>query len=170
MTYCLDQQETLWLDVYGELASENRSTWEKHLEGCKLCREERDRLLGLFEKVKEEMTVPSLSHLNAVALRNAVTRRIKDQHDRSWWRKPFLGGYIKPVHALAACCLLLVALGWFGLKGSQYTTPLKTISGLGSEEQLIVKNLDLLENLDMLEEMETLEKLDQLMGRGETTT
>jgi hypothetical protein len=167
MKYCLDRQETLWLDVYGELAPENRSTWEEHLEGCKLCRQERDRLLGLFEKVKTEMNVPSLSHLDAAALRNAVTRRIKDQHDRSWWRKPFLGGYIKPIHALATCCLLLLAFGWFGLKGSQYTTPVKTVSSIGLKEQLIVQDLDLLENLDMLEEMETLEKLDQLMRRGE---
>ena len=70
---------------------------------------------------------------------------------------------------MAACCLLIVAFGWFGLKGSQQTTRVGTISDHGAKEQLIVSDMDLLENLDLLEEMDTLEKLDQVMGKRETT-
>jgi hypothetical protein len=65
--------------------------------------------------------------------------------------------------------MLIVAFGWFGLKGLQHTASVQTVSDLGIEEQMIAKDLDLLENLELLEVMDTLEKLGQVMDRGETT-
>jgi hypothetical protein len=58
---------------------------------------------------------------------------------------------------------LIVVFGWFGLKGPQQATRVGTISELGGQEQVIVREIDLLENLDLLEEMDTLEKLDQVL-------
>ena len=169
MKCCSDRQETLWLDVYGELSPEIRPAWEKHLETCRGCSYEREVLFQLLENVKEAMPVPSLSHKDAEALQNDITRKLKEKQGNTWFRKPFLSGYIRPIHALAACCMLIVAFGWFGLKGLQNTTSVQTVSDLGIEEQMIAKDLDLLKNLELLEEMDTLEKLGQVIDRGGTT-
>jgi hypothetical protein len=62
-----------------------------------------------------------------------------------------------------------VAFGWFGLKGLLPTTAVQTLSERQKEEQMIAKDLDLLENLELLEEMDTLEKLGHVMNRRNTT-
>jgi Putative zinc-finger len=169
MKYCREWQETLWLDVHGELSPQVRLEWEKHLEGCRPCHQERIQLLHLLKNVNEAVPEPSLSHEDAGALYNAISGQLKEEHrGRARRRKSFFEGYMKPVHALAACCLLIVVLGWFGLKGLQQNTRIGTISDSGSKEQLIAMDMDLLENLELLEEMDTLEKLDRVMGKGET--
>ena len=164
MKHCSEWQETLWLDVYGELSPQVRLKWEKHLEGCRHCYQERTQLLHLLKNVNEAVPEPSLSHEDTGDLYNAITGKlIEEQRGKARRRKPFFHGYIKPIHALAACCLLIVVFGWFGLRGPRQTTRVGTISDLGSQEQVIVKEIDLLENLDLLEEMDTLEKLDQVL-------
>lgn len=169
MECCREWQETLWLDVHGELSPKVRLEWEKHLEGCRPCYQERTQLLQLLKNVTEAVPEPSLSHEDAGALYNAVTGKLKEERaDKAWPRKSFFDGYIKPIHVLAACCLLIVAFGWFGLKGFQQTTRIGIVSDLGVKEQLIATDMDLLKNLELLEEMDTLEKLDQVMEKRET--
>jgi hypothetical protein len=169
MKHCNKWRETLWLDVHGELSPQVRLKWEKHLEDCRPCNQERTQLLQLLKNVNEAVPEPSLSHEDAGALYNAITGRLKEEYptkDR-WWKWIF-EGYIKPVHALAVCCLLIVTFGWFGLKGSQQSARVGTIFDTGAKEQLIATDMDLLENLKLLEEMDTLEKLDQVIGKKET--
>jgi len=164
MDYCREWQETLWLDVHGELTPDERLEWDKHLEICRPCYQERERLLWMLKNVTEAMPEPTLSHEDAGALYNAVTGKLRGEHrGNARFRKWFFDGYIKPVHALAACCLLIVAFGWFGLRGPQQTTRVGTISDSGGQEQSIVQNIDLLENLELLEEMDTIEKLDRVL-------
>jgi hypothetical protein len=171
MKHCREWQETLWLDVHGELSPQVRLKWEKHLEECRLCYQERTQLLHLLKHVNEAVPEPSLSHEDDSALYNAITGKLKEEHHRrkTRQRKSFFEGYIKPIHALAACCLLIVVFwGWFGLRGFQQTTRIGTVSDRGGQEQLIATDMDLLENLELLEEMDTLEKLDRVMGKRET--
>jgi hypothetical protein len=169
MKHCDEWQETLWLEVHGELSPQVRLKWEKHLEECRSCYQERTQLLHLLKNVNEAVPEPSLSHEEAGTLYNAITGRLKEERrGKTGRRRSFFEGHIKPIYALAACCLLIVAFGWFGLKGSQQTTRVGTISDPGAKEQLIVTDMDLLKNLDLLEEMDTLEKLDQVMGKRET--
>ena len=166
MKNCRHWQETLWLEVYGELEPEEQIEWENHLATCNGCLHERKRLIHLFENIKEAMPEPSLSRETSRALQTAVTEKLREKQRRSWWRNPFLAGYIKPLHVAAVCGMLVVAFGWFGVKGIRHSQTVELASDLGTEEKMIVKHIDLLENLDLLEEMETLEKLDQVMGRG----
>lgn len=169
MKHCDEWQETLWLDVHGELSPQVRLKWEKHLEECRPCYQERTQLLHMLKHVNEAVPETSLSHEDADVLFNAITGKLKEENcDKNRWRKWIFEGYIKPIHALAACCLLIVAFGWFGLKGPQQTTRVGTIPDSGVKEQLIATDMDLLENLELLEEMDTLEKLDQVMGKKET--
>jgi len=169
MKNCHHWQETLWLEVYGELGPEEQLKWENHLATCNACFQERKHLTHLLENVKEAMPEPSLSRGSARALHAAITEEIREKHRRAWWRNPFLAGYIKPLHVAAVCGMLVVAFGWFGVRGIQHTQTLKIASDVGMEEKMIVKYIDILENLDLLEEMDTLEKLDQVMGRKNIT-
>lgn len=164
MKHCREWKETLWLDVYGELSPEMRLKWEKHLQGCRACCQERTQLVHLLKNINEAFPKPSLSHEESGALYNSITEKLKREHPgQTRRRKSFFEGYIKPIHALAACCLLIVAFGWFGLRGPHQTTRVGTISDSGGQEQLIVKEIDLLENMELLEEMDTIEKLDQVL-------
>ena len=169
MKHCPDFQEMLWLDVYGELALEERPAWEKHLETCNGCSQEREHLLHLIKNVKEAMPEPSLSPENARTLYNAITGKLMEKQDKTWLQRSFLGGHIRPIHALAAGCLLFIALGWFGLRGLYRPTSVQTISNHGVEEQMIAQDLDILENMELLEEMDTLEKLVQIMDGRDST-
>jgi len=135
MKHCSEWQETLWLDVYGELSPQVRLKWEKHLEGCMHCYQERTQLLQLLKNVNEAVPEPSLSHKDTGDLYSAITGKLVEEKRgkaRRW--KSFFHGYIKPIHALAACCLLIVVFGWFGLRGLQQTTRVGTISDLGGQE------------------------------------
>lgn len=165
MKNCRHWQETLWLEVYGELGPEEQQKWENHLSTCEACLQERKRLIHLLENVKEAMPEPSLSRESARALHTAIAEKLRENHHRAWWRNPFLAGYIKPLHVAAVCGMLVVVFGWFGVRGIQDARTVKIVSDAGVEEKMIVNHIDILENLDLLEEMDTLEKLDQVMGR-----
>jgi len=171
MNWCRKWQETLWLDVYEELPPIKHAKWKQHLESCISCRQERIRLLHLLKDVKKTMPEALLSGKDADVIHNNVMEKLSAQRNRKAWRQQsFFKGYIKPVYALAACCVLLAAFGWFGFKEFHQTTRVGTIPSIGTNEQLIAKDMDLLENLDLLKEMDTLKKLNQVMGTGKKTT
>ena len=67
------------------------------------------------------------------------------------------------IPALAAASLLIVAVGWFAINKVQSPSSLQNFSGLKSEEQVIIKDLEVIDNLDFLEEMDTLRKLVQVV-------
>lgn len=173
MNYCRKWQETLWLDVYGELPPKENTKWKQHLETCRPCCQERERLLHLLQNMTKAMPEAFLDNKDAGAFHNNIMKNLKAQrasNGKAWWQQSFFKGHIKPVYALAVCCLMIVAIGWFGLKELHQTTRVGALSNLGTKEQLIPEDLDLLENLDLLKEMDTLEKLEQVMGRGKNTT
>ncbi len=166
MNHCRKWQKTLWLDVYGELSPTSREKWQQHLEGCTSCRQERERLVHLLKDVTKAVPEASLSPEDANVFHNNVMEKLRAQRKKAWRQRSFLKGYIKPVYVLAACCLILAAFGWFGMKEFHQKTRVGMISSSGTNEQLITKDMDLLENLDLLQDMDTLKKLDQVMGKG----
>jgi hypothetical protein len=171
MNWCRKWQETLWLDVYGELPPRKYAKWKQHLESCISCRQERRRLVLLLEDVKKTMPEALLSVKDADVIHNNVMEKLSAQRNRRAWRKQsFFKGYIKPVYALAASCAVLAVFGWFGFKEFHQKTRIGTISSIGTNEKLMTKDIDLLENLDLLKEMDTLKKLDQVMGKGKKAT
>ena len=171
MNDCRKWQETLWLDVYGELPPLMHAEWKQHLEGCISCRQERKRMLHLVNDITEAMPEAFLSSKDAGVFHNNVMGKLNAQYPKkARRRRSFFKGYIKPVYALAACSLVLAVFGWFGFKEFHQTTRVGTISSLGMNEQMIAKDMDLLENLDLLMEMDTLKKLDQVMRTGKKAT
>lgn len=169
MKPCPDHKETLWLDVYGELDPNERPAWEKHLETCEGCRQERKQLLRLLETVKAAMPSPALSREKAGALASSITRKLRGEREETWWQKRLIGIPHRLIPALAAASILIVAFGWFSIKGLRSPSSMRSISNLQSEEQILVKDLDIVKNLELLEEMDTLQKLVQAVDQGDVT-
>ena len=167
MKPCPDHNETLWLDVYGELDPNERPAWEKHLETCEGCRQERRQMLRLLKAVKVNMPSPALSREKAGALVRSITQKLREKREEKWWRKQLWGIPNKFIPALAAASILIVVFSWFSMKGPKSPSSMRTISNLKSEEQILVKNFDIIQNLELLEEMDTLQKLVQVIDQGD---
>ena len=167
MKPCPDYKETLWLDVYGELDPNERPAWERHLETCEGCRQERKQLVRLLQTVKGTMPSPTLSREEAEALAASITRKLRGEREETWWRKRVWGIPNRLVPVLAAASILIVALGWFSMKGLRSPSSIGSISHLKTEEQILVKDLDIIKDLEFLEEMDTLQKLVQVVDQGD---
>ena len=163
MKPCQDHQETLLLDVYGELAPGEREAWEKHLEACAGCRHERERLHQFLQKIKEVMPAPSLEPEKAGALADTIMKDLQREKEKTWWRGRRWGIPNRLVPALAAACLVILAFAWFGTREVETPSTLRTGGRLTSEQQMIAKDLEVIRNLELLEEMEVLEKLVQVV-------
>ena len=166
MKPCEDHKETLWLDVYGELIAEDRAALERHLAGCEGCRQERERLLRLLGRLKEAMPAPTLSPQEGSALTDAIQRDLRKEREKTWWGKQRFGLPRQFIPALVAACLVVVAIGWFTLRGLKPPSSIEVASELKTEEQVIAKDLEIIENLELLEEMDVIQKLVRVVGNG----
>ena len=161
MEACREYQETLFLDVYGELGYKDRADWEQHLEKCRGCREERQKMLRFLGRIKEASPAPELSAEKASTLWWAVKRKLSQGGAESRWRDrmvPFRGRALTAVVA-AACCVVVFS-GWLALKWLE--APAQAPEGAG-ELRLSQRELEVLRNLEILEELETLRKLVHIM-------
>lgn len=166
MKPCSDHKETLWLDVYGELDPNEHPAWEKHLEACEGCRQERAQLFRLLQTVKVNMPSPEFPPEKAETLVRSITRKLRCAREETWWQKWLWGRPHRLIPALAAASILIVALGWFSMKGFRNPSSVRSMAGLKSKKQVFVKDVDIIKNLELLEEMDTLRKLVQVVDHG----
>jgi hypothetical protein len=150
MKPCDDHKETLWLDVYGELVAKDRPAWEKHLAGCE----------------EEAMPAPTLSPQESSALTDAIQRNVRKEREKIWWGKRPFGLPNRLIPVLAAACLVVVAIGWFTLRGLKTPSSIEVASELKTEEQVIAKDLEIIKNLELLEEMDVIQQLVRVVGNG----
>ncbi len=167
MEACPDRMEWLLLDVHGEIPPEQRQQWEAHLKGCRRCSEERQRLLRLLEMVREEMRDPGLSPEAEARLLRSISSAVEEESRLVWWQRVARCIPLRSIPALVAASLLIVVVGWFGLRGSDQPTSLVSTAILESEETMIVEEMDLLEQLDLLEEMEIVQSLVKIVDNRE---
>jgi anti-sigma factor RsiW len=162
MKNCPDFQETLLSELYGELDPKDRQAWEEHLAGCAVCREERERMRCLMERVKEELSLTGLSRDKSSALSRSIQRRLRAEGvGLPWWRR-FIETPRRFVPAAAAAMLLAVAVTWFS-QGN-------LINGVhpDTENKMAVTDGEVIRHLELLEEMDTLQKLVQVLDEKET--
>jgi hypothetical protein len=67
--------------------------------------------------------------------------------------------------ALAGVALLVLAVGWFSIKGFHGPPMVSKSSNQLQEDSVMAKDLDLIKNLKLLEEMDALQKLVQVVDR-----
>lgn len=166
MKPCPDYKEILWLDVYGELNPHQHPAWEKHLQNCEACRQERKRILELIQIVKTTMTSPSLAPDPTDALASSIAQKIRNESEEMTWKRRVLIKPHKLIPALVMAFFLIVALGWFSLKGIRNFTSVQRVPDLALEEQVSSEDLDIIKNLELLREMEVLEKLVKFLDKS----
>jgi hypothetical protein len=126
-------------------------------------------MLLLLERVKEAMPSPALSHDKAEGLLAGITRELNGGLRQPWWQKTVFGLPNRFIPALAMACLLIVAFGWFTIKGFRHHSNVQTTPVLKAEEQMIIKkDLDVIANLELLEELDALQKLLRVVDQRDT--
>ncbi len=162
MPDCIDRNEQVMLDVYGELDARARSAWEDHLRTCADCRREKENLTAMLGQVKQAMAPPPLSMQDSTVMIRKVQDRLAvfglpgDRRQRVKKKR------VLWIPALAtACALALVAIlvghERFGAIDQPVAQRIDISQKLPENEEEIVKNLDLLKNFN------TLEKLSQVV-------
>jgi anti-sigma factor RsiW len=154
---CADQRETLLLDIHGELPASEQAAWQRHLDACPGCRQERQELVWLLESARKAMPLPTLAPERANSLRDSVMTDWRAKRAWVWRRGLFFGMSLRPVPALVAAGLLLVVLGWFGFQGLR-STP-HTLRGREAPQQVMVSDSEVIENLDLLEHLDDIERV-----------
>jgi hypothetical protein len=157
VTACADRRETLLLDIHGELPASEQAAWQRHLDVCPGCCQERQELVWLIESAKEAMPPPALSPEHAKAFRESLTMGWRASRVPVWWRGLFFGMSLRPVPALVAAGFLLVVLAWFGLHGLRSTS--HTLRGSEGPKQVVVSDAEVIENLDLLEHIDEIERV-----------
>jgi anti-sigma factor RsiW len=158
---CADRREELLLDIHGELPVSEQPAWQRHLDACPGCHQERQELVRLLEAAKEAMPSPRLSPEDAKALRESVTRGWGRNRAPMRRRVLFFGVSLRPVPVLVAAGFLMAVLGWSGLRGLQRTS--HTLRGPEAPKQVMVSDAEVIENLDLLEQMEEIERIVQVV-------
>jgi anti-sigma factor RsiW len=168
MIRCGDYRDSLLLDVHEEMEPEVRREWDTHLEGCEGCREERERLLQLMARIREEMPQLEPSPGEAAAIHRSIRRAVDAESKKLYRaRHGFLGIGLRP--AFAAAMVLAMALGWIGFREFDGRVPIHLLKNGDGEERLISQNLDLLEDMDFLEDMDVIQELVQAVDHGDAT-
>lgn len=167
MKSCSRYQERVWMDIHGELESEFHSDLEKHMETCTECSHEHEDLKLFVKKVKSAVPSPVLSTEEKRTMSRAIMQELRKEQEMPAWRKwiQYPSGIRIP--ALVTACLVLIIFGWFGTQEHKADGPVKTASNLNLEDQLIIKDFNVINNLELLEEMDALEKLVNVVDQRE---
>ena len=166
MKACPDRYESLLLDVYGELDPVERPLLEQHLASCLGCRDERQYLLRLLDRIREEMPARELSADKARVMSLSVRRGlVEEKGSLPWWK----GLFVSPtrlIPALAAACLVVVSVGWFSLKTLQGPV-LEQRRNLNPEKQMIQNDFEVISNLDFLQDLDVVNELVRVVDEKE---
>jgi len=167
MKPCLDRVEMILLAAYGELDPEQRQDWEQHRTACPGCRGEYETLLRLLGRIKESMPVPELSEKGASSILWSLKRELRKEREKPSWWKQWLVRPSRLVPALATVSIVLITLGLFGPKLTEKPSPPQTVPDV--ENEVVIKDLDVLTNLDFLEDMDTLQELLNVLDHNKPT-
>ena len=159
MESCPDFKEKLMMDVHGELDQKDRFTLERHLKGCEGCRRERDRLARLLERIKETNPLPEFPRALSWEMTGSIVKNLKEKQAKTKWQGMRWPGGYRFIPAFAAACLIVLAIGWFGLKTLNRPSPSQTMFTQSSGHQPVGEDVEVIQNLEFLEDMDILHKL-----------
>ena len=162
MSICPERKDKLLLDVYGEMDAGQRIAWKKHLAACEVCRLEKKKLFELVQASKQSGPSPDLSTKKTQTLSDSIVRKLRVEKPDHWWEWVFMANR-RLTPSMAAACLLILFLGWFGLNNFNSSDKATNTSQIVLDEKIMVSDEELLENMEMLQELEALEKLVNLL-------
>jgi anti-sigma factor RsiW len=165
MKACQAYKESLLLDVYGELGFKERAEWERHLEDCPDCREERRKMLRFLGRIQESALAPGLSPERADALSRAVRTQLSGRKADFSRRDRIVPFPARALAAVASACCIVVLSGWLAFKWFETPSP---GPGDAGGIQVSQKDLEVISNLELLEEFETLRKLVLVVDHNDT--
>jgi anti-sigma factor RsiW len=167
MNSCPEREETLWLDVLGELSAEAALGWQAHLQQCQGCRREREIAQQDMEHVSTAAAAPLLTSDQRRDITTAVAAGLKRNRFTFCRGLLLTGGMGRSWSTAVAVSIALVLFAWIGYHAF-YQSPktadrqLFTAVSPQIEEMHLVEDLELISNLELLEEISTLQKLVQL--------
>jgi hypothetical protein len=164
MEACHNQKKNLVLYAHGELDSNCGKEVENHLAECRDCRSEYQQLSTLLGNIKETISPPELSPKQVNSLVTNIQWKLKDRKKESWWQQ-YLD--FKPAHmipAVAAACILIIAVGIIGYVKVNDTNEFQSIVGQPNQELMLNDtDLEIVKNLELLKEMDAIQKLSQVV-------
>ncbi len=154
---CLQLEQDLLLQVTGEPPGDSarRRLVEAHLRQCALCRAEQERLIRLFAAGRRAADSPELSPAQVDRLCAAVRSALEKPPSRGW-RAWFGGGFPRPLPALAAALVLVVAVGGgvrFFLERPEAPGEAERVSEWSPHD------IEVIRHFELLRELETIEKI-----------
>ncbi|MEJ5348377.1 MAG: hypothetical protein WHS46_06780 [Desulfosoma sp.] len=160
MRGCKDFEETLMLDVFGELNPDEFSRWSLHAAECDLCAAERRRLIEMVKSVKAAGIPEPISESEADRLRAHVRRALNNEASGGFPEKrPSLWRSFgwKPAWAFGLVFTAALLTGGLYWKMIPYApdstnTPVTT-SAISTEDREVVENLDFLKELDTIRKL-----------------
>lgn len=167
MKPCPDRDEMIALAAYGELDSKKRMDWEQHKAACSGCRGEFEALLRLLGRINESMPVPKLSEKRADSILWSVKSALRKEREKPSWWKQWLVRPSRLVPALATAALVLITFGLFQPNFTQKSSPSQSVMDVDNE--VVLKDFDVLTNLDFLEDLDTLQELLNVLDHSEPT-
>ncbi len=128
---------------YGEISPHLLNLLEEHLEGCKACRWEWERIKATLDAIEREvLTLPE-------GFWRGYNQKVYERIDRKGrWRGVF--SYPRLVPSLVVSVLLIIAI-FGGLR-------IKEVR----EERALVQDYAFLQNLDLLQDFELIQHLDEI--------
>lgn len=162
MKMCPEHENTLWMDVYGELGPGERANWETHLSGCSACRRERIHAMQMVGRIQEACAPPPLEEMaidqavERIAAESTATRRPSPTPKR--WL--FVPARVIPV--AAAACILLISAILFTLTSETPAPDQRMAAVADIHERLQTEDLEVIRNLELLTEFEAIQQLVQV--------
>jgi hypothetical protein len=168
MSACLNKEKILLLDVHGGLDPQERAAWEKHLQTCDGCLDEKKRTLQLLENIKQTIEMPVFdSKTDDIFTRKLMnklhTRKITNKKRVKW---PSI--WLRPFPALAGACIIILVIGIYSLKMLHTTSGNHYQADSNLAEMISTEELEIITNLDMLNDMDSIRKIVELVDYSES--
>lgn len=168
MAACLNKEKILLLDVHGGLDPHERAAWEKHLQTCDGCLEEKKRTLQLLENIKQTIEMPVFdSKAEDIFTRNLMNKL----HDRKKVNKKRIKWpsitFWPP--AMVGACIVILVIGTYSFKMFQTAFDNRYQKDLNLAETISTEELEIINNLDMLKDMDSIKKIVELVDYSENS-
>jgi hypothetical protein len=162
MSTCADRNESLWLEVYGELGDAEHSELDEHLNICADCRQEKKRLETLIGFIKKQPVPSPLTMVESTTLINGVNRKLTSRRFTPHWFDFIHNKRNLWLPAAATVCLLIIMTTYIGYERFNISKNL-VAPKLDISKQLPENEIKIIQNLDLLKNLDTLEKLSQVV-------